>query len=189
MAPKRKLSGEARRRAIVALLQAANGPVTGTELAEKMGVSRQVIVQDIALLKARNEPIVATPQGYVWLEAPNPPLVTRVVACRHTPEETERELLLLVDHGVNVVDVIVEHPIYGELRGTLMIRSREDVQRFIGKVRAERASLLSSLTGGLHLHTLQAPEVSRLDRACQALREAGILVDPFPGDTLPVGRP
>ncbi|GAB6933920.1 transcription repressor NadR [Calditerricola satsumensis] len=188
MAPKRKLSGEARRSAIVALLKTASGPVTGAELAEKTGVSRQVIVQDIALLKARNAPIVATPQGYLWLEAPNPPLVTRVVACRHTPDETERELLLLVDHGVKVVDVIVEHPIYGELRGTLMIQSREDVRRFIEKMRAERATLLSSLTGGLHLHTLQAPDPSRLDRACQALKEAGILVDALAGDDIPLGR-
>ena len=79
-----------------------------------------------------------------------------ILACRHAPERTEEELQILVDHGVKILDVIVEHPLYGELRGSLMIESRADVQDFLGQVSASRASLLSSLTGGVHLHTVEA---------------------------------
>lgn len=165
-----------RRVAILNLLEDTDQPITGTELAERFNVSRQVIVQDMAVLRASGEQILASPQGYA-LHRPLAGAYQAIVAVQHTPEQTETELLALVDVGVEVVDVIVEHPIYGEQRGMLHIASREDVAHFIERLRETGARLLSELTGGLHLHTLQARRPEQLDRARHALRELGFLVE------------
>lgn len=171
----RERPAEARRAQILELLRAAGRPLTGAELAQRLGTSRQVIVQDIAVLRAAGVEILATPRGYC-LPAVRP--THRIlVAVRHTPDQTEDELTLLVDLGVEVVDVIVEHPIYGELRGSLHVASREDVRQFMGAVRRTGARLLSELTEGLHLHTLEARSPALLERAREALRARGYLVE------------
>ncbi|MDQ0340145.1 transcriptional regulator of NAD metabolism [Caldalkalibacillus uzonensis] len=171
-----KLLGDKRRHYLLELLKSKKKPLTGTFLAEETGVSRQVIVQDIALLKAKNEPIVATPQGYLYLSSPSPQPKRRVIACQHAFEQTERELTILVEHGVKVVDVIVEHPIYGQIQGSLMVESKKDVHDFLRKVQDNQAKLLSSLTEGVHLHTVEANDDKRIDEACQALEAEGILL-------------
>ncbi|MEW5959192.1 MAG: transcription repressor NadR [Chloroflexota bacterium] len=167
---------EARRAQIKQLLQSSEQPLTGTDLAERLGVSRQVIVQDMAVLRAAGHEILASPQGY-YLPRPLWETHRTVVAVRHTPAQTEDELIALVDVGVEVVDVIVEHPIYGEQRGMLHIASREDVRRFMDRLSATGARLLSELTDGLHLHTLAARRPEQLRRARQVLRERGYLVE------------
>lgn len=174
-----RFSGPQRRQWILDTLKKAASPVTGSELAKQANVSRQVIVQDIALLRAAQAPILATPQGYLYQENygahPTVPF-SRVIACQHRPEETELELNTLVDHGLHVLDVIVEHPIYGELRGSLMLKNRRDVQQFLKNIRHSGASLLSSLTGGVHLHTVAAESEAHIDEACEALARHGILL-------------
>src|SRR5947209_18887514 len=108
-------------------MRGRNGPVPGTELARHFRVSRQCVVQDIAILRAERNDILSTPQGY-RLPAKQVPDGHRVViACQHGPERTEEELQVLVATGVGVLDVIVEHALYGELRVSLMIESRADV--------------------------------------------------------------
>jgi len=166
-----------RRRAIVQYLQAAQQPVAGGALAQQFGVSRQVIVQDMSVLRAAGHPILATAQGYLWLAPTGAPRAQAIVAVRHTPEQTEDELLRLVDAGVTVVNVIVEHPIYGEVTGQLMHRSHADVYAFMDRLRATKARLLSELTDGVHLHTLEAEEPARLVVARAALRQAGYLME------------
>lgn len=173
---RRKLLGEERRKYVLYVLKQATEPLTGAHLAKKVNVSRQVIVQDIALLKAKNEPIVATPQGYVYMSESPVQVKKRVIACQHEPEETEKELTILVDYGVNVLDVIVEHAFYGELKGSLMLKSRFDVQKFLQKIEQTNARLLSELTGGVHLHTIEGQSETQLDEACRALEEEGILL-------------
>lgn len=166
---------ELRRRRIVASMRSRRGPVSGAELAKRLRVSRQCLVQDIAILRAAGEEIVATPRGYRLPEAARD-THRAVLACRHTPERTEEELQILVDHGVKILDVIVEHPLYGELRGSLMIESRADVHDFLKQVKAVHASLLSSLTGGIHLHTVEASRPEMISRARTRLRERGFLL-------------
>lgn len=166
---------EARRAQILELLRAAGRPLTGAELAQRLGASRQAIVQDIAVLRAAGVEILATPRGYCLPGAR--PTHRILVAVRHTPDQTEDELTLLVDLGVEVVDVIVEHAIYGELRGSLHVASREDVRQFIEAWRRTGARLLSELTDGLHLHTLEARTPEALERAREALRRRGYLVE------------
>lgn len=150
--------------------------MTGTELASRFDVSRQVIVQDMAVLRAAGQEILASPQGY-YLYRHTPENYRAIVAVRHTPAQTEDELTILVDVGVEVVDVIVEHPIYGEQRGLLHIASREDVWRFMKRWQESGARLLSELTDGLHLHTLEARRPEQLIRAREVLRERGYLVE------------
>jgi hypothetical protein len=174
---KSKLLGEKRRHFLLSYLQQEKKPVTGTELADLAGVSRQVIVQDIALLKAKNEPIIATPQGYLYLSDVQEGMVRQVIACQHSFEQTEQELTIMVEHGLKIIDVIVEHPIYGQLQGTLMIESRADVQEFIDKIQQNQAKLLSSLTEGVHLHTVAAKDKQRIEEACRALEREGILLN------------
>jgi transcriptional regulator of NAD metabolism len=165
-----------RRRLILDHLQKSSEPITGSELAEQMHVSRQVIVQDISLIKAKNVPIIATSRGYLFNGKNRPEWKTRTIACRHTTEETEHELNLIVDCGVTVINVTVEHPLYGEMTGSLMIRSRSDVTHFITRLKTTGAALLSSLTGGIHLHLLEAPSETQIDNAMKALKRAGYLL-------------
>ncbi len=170
-----KASSKRRRRRILDWMRSSGGPLSGAELAKRLRVSRQCLVQDIAILRAAGEEIMATPRGY-QLPQPANHGHRAVLACRHSPERTEEELQILVDHGVKIVDVIVEHPLYGELRGSLMIESRADVQDFLEKVKAAHASLLSSLTGGVHLHTVEASRPEMISRARARLRERGFLL-------------
>lgn len=112
-----KLTGAERRQQLLAWLKESEAPLTGSELAKRASVSRQVIVQDISLLKAKNEPIIATSQGYMYLRSAlgKKQPVQRIIACDHEPEKTEEELNLIVDFGVTVKDVTIEHPVYGDL--------------------------------------------------------------------------
>jgi len=170
-----KLDAAKRRRGILAWLRRHGGPIRGGELAKRFAVSRQCLVQDVAILRAGGERIEATPRGYRVPEAAKR-RPQAILACRHASERTKEELDILVDHGVKVLDVIVEHPVYGELRGSLMLESRADVQDFLSQVSSSRASLLSSLTGGVHLHTVEAARPELIARAKARLRARGILL-------------
>jgi len=163
-----------RRDCILEYLCQADRPLSATALAQRLSVSRQIIVGDVALLRAAGNGITATPRGYV-LERPRQGL-RRTVACLHSAGDMERELTLIVDHGCTVENVIVEHPVYGQLTGPLDLSSRYDVSEFIRKVEENAARPLSLLTDGIHLHTLRCPDEESFDRAAAALGEAGFLV-------------
>lgn len=162
-----------RRERILQILAKAAAPVSGSDLAEVLGVSRQIIVQDVAILRAKGYSIMATPQGYLF--PPGKSTNQAVLAVKHRPQDTEDELNVMVDYGLKVIDVIVEHPLYGELRGCLMVSSRQDVKRFLKKLANEKATLLSSLTNGVHLHTVEYSIREDLEGARQALRARGFL--------------
>jgi uncharacterized protein len=168
-------SASNRRRRIVQWMRVHGAPIRGGELAKHFRVSRQCLVQDVAILRASGEEILATPRGYRLPKGPSHPH-RAILACRHEPGRTEEELQILVDYGVKVLDVIVEHPLYGELRGSLMIESRADVQDFLAQVRTSRAALLSSLTGGVHLHTVEASRPEMISQAKARLRARGFLL-------------
>lgn len=172
--PVDSLDGPARRAEILRRLGEGAAPVSAASLARAMGVSRQVVVGDVALLRAAGHPISATPRGYVRERAPG---LTRTLACVHPPREMEAELNAIVDAGCEVVDVVVEHPIYGQLTGALRLRSRYDVGQFLAQVRKSEARPLSDLTGGIHLHTVRGPDPAALDRAAEALRALGCLLE------------
>ncbi|ADQ07889.1 3H domain protein [Caldicellulosiruptor hydrothermalis 108] len=167
---------EERRNKIIEILKNAKKAISGTELAKLFGVTRQVIVQDIAILRAKGIKILSAPQGYI-IDHTKENSIKRVFAVKHECERTEEELNLIVDNGGKVLDVIVEHPLYGELRGLLMLSSRYDVSKFMEFVKEGKAKLLSSLTGGVHLHTVEADSEEVLNRIQKILKEKGFLME------------
>ncbi|MEH7417141.1 transcription repressor NadR [Neobacillus drentensis] len=178
MAEQKKILGEERRSYILQQLKDSPEPLTGSELAARTNVSRQVIVGDITLLKAKNEPIIATSQGYIYLKSSTGnPIFERTIACKHTPENTEKELNLLVDHGVLVKDVKIEHSVYGDLTASIMVSNRHEVKQFMENIKNSKAALLSELTGGFHLHTISASSNQILDQAELALKAEGYIIE------------
>ena len=167
-----KMSGEARRNNIIARLTEASVPVSASRLAEELGVSRQVIVQDVALLRASGYPIASLARGYV-LETPS--RIQRVFKVQHSDEDTEKELNLIVDAGGVVEDVLVFHKHYGTVRAQLDIRSRHQVKQFIGNISAGKSSLLKNVTSGYHYHTVTADSEEMLDLIRDSLEQHGFL--------------
>lgn len=165
-----------RRNKIKEILKNTKGPIKGTSLASMMDVTRQVIVQDIAILRAEGLKVLSTPQGYV-LDVLEKSKLKRVIASKHYYDRTEEELNIIVDNGGKVLDVIVEHPYYGELKGLLMLSSRYDVEKFMECLKDGKASLLSSLTEGIHLHTIEADSKETLDRIEKELKAKGFLIE------------
>lgn len=169
------MHAEARRQAIWDILHAAEKPISAGMLAARFSVSRQIIVGDIALLRAGGAEILATPQGYAILQPRSGVLCQ--IACQHTGGQMEAELNAIVDQGCTVVDVIVEHPIYGQLTGALQLSSRYDVAQFLEQCARTDARPLSDLTGGIHLHTISCPDSASLARVREALERLGVLVE------------
>lgn len=167
------MTAQERRNAILDTLSGAEQPVSATALANRFGVSRQLVVGDVALLRAGGAAIDATARGYVVRKRREG--LRRQVACRHQGGDMEAELQIMVDNGCTVLDVIVEHPVYGQLAGALGLASRYDVQQFI--LKANAAQPLSLLTEGVHLHTLICPDGEAFLRVKKKLMEKGFLLE------------
>jgi transcriptional regulator of NAD metabolism len=166
---------EDRRSRLVELLRSSEAPITGSDLAAGLGVSRQVIVNDVAIVRASGVPILGSPRGYVLVEgADDRPIAT--ISCRHDREGNRREFEILVDRGIEVVDVVVEHPVYGELTANLLVRTRSDVDGYIEAISNDGVQPLWALTDGVHVHHVRAPSDDALDAAKRELAEAGILL-------------
>jgi len=166
------MKADDRRKEIVNFLMSQQKAVSGGELSERFGVSRQIIVQDISILKASGFEILSTHNGYVIHASP---LVQRVFKLYHTTNETEDELNLIVDLGGTVVDVFVWHKVYGKLEAKLNIFSRLHVKQFIEGVRTGKSTELMNITGGYHYHTVRAESEEILDRIATALTERGYI--------------
>ena len=161
-----------RRENIIRTLRQAADPVSAASLASDLGVSRQIIVGDIALLRASGEKITSTPRGYVLSEGGTS---VYTLACVHGVEDTEKELNIMVDNGCKVLTVSVEHPVYGLLPGELQLANRYDVRQFVEKLQSGEVRPLSALTGGVHLHTLSCPDNECFERTRSQLEREGLL--------------
>ena len=169
------MEAQMRREGIARRLEQADGPVSATALAKEFSVSRQIIVGDVALLRASGLDIAATPRGYVLPAGVGGLRFT--VATSHTSEQMEEELNAIVDQGGTVLDVIVEHPIYGQLTAPLRLSSRYEIRQFIERCAESSAAPLSLLTDGVHLHTVACQDSACEERVRTALRELGILLE------------
>ena len=156
-----------RRKAIVNLLSASKTPISGGELSKQFNVSRQIIVQDITVLKGLGYEIFSTHHGYLLQKSP---LVERVFKLKHTTEQTEDELTTIVDLGGTVVDVFVWHKVYGRISATLNIFSRLQIKQFLEGVRTGKSTELMNITGGYHYHTVRAESESILDKIGETLK-------------------
>lgn len=161
-----------RRQQVYNLIAQSSQPLSAAKIAKSLHVSRQIIVGDVALLRAAGHAIIATPRGYM---IENSQGQMHTIAVCHQRDKMEEELNLIVDYGGCVNDVIVDHPLYGEIRGNLQLRSRHDVQMFMQKVRENQATPLSSLTNGVHLHTITVASEDIYSLIVQALKEHGFL--------------
>ena len=165
-----------RRRVIEQQLRNAAEPITGNQMSALYGVSRQVIVQDIAVLRAGGLPVEASARGYLLKREEGS--CACVVACRHSGmDELRQELYAVVDAGACVSDIIVEHPVYGDIVGKLFVNSRETADQLVEKLSQPKATPLSVVTGGMHLHTLTATDQKTLEAATAALGKGGFLVE------------
>ena len=167
-----------RRENIEAFLAQSTEPVSASRLARQLGVSRQVIVGDIALLRAAGRDIIATARGYMVPPAALPGRYVGKIACQHTPQQLETELLTVVGLGGEVLDVVVAHELYGEMTGQLNIATTEDVAGFVRKTARSQTKLLSDLTDGVHLHTIACRDREAFERITRQLGALGILYAP-----------
>lgn len=159
-----------RRKAIVNLLLSSAEAISGGKLSQEFGVSRQIIVQDITVLKGLGYDILSTHNGYIIQKSP---LKERVFKVYHTTEQTEDELKTIVDMGGTVVDVFVWHKVYGKLVASLNIFSSLQVKQFMEGVRTGKSTELMNITGGYHYHTVRAESNEILDRIDAILKERG----------------
>lgn len=166
------MTGELRRNQIIILLSESDGPVSGTALAKKLNVSRQVIVQDIALLRAAGHDILAMNQGYIMQSKPK---LSRVFKVIHGENDVADELNTIVDFGGIVKDVFVYHKAYGVLRADMDIKSRHDVDQFMEKIKSGKSNLLMDVTSGYHYHTVLADSEPLLDIIQERLTMKGFL--------------
>ena len=170
------MNADIRRKQILDLISNEETPVSASALAKKLTVSRQVIVGDVALLRAQGHEIIATARGYTLvqkLKEGNQYLGK--VACQHTAKSTKAELYAIVDLGAVVVNVIIAHDLYGEITGNLNLKTRKDVDGFISRVKSAEVKLLSELTQGLHLHTIACRDKDHFEQVVQALDAGGFL--------------
>ncbi|CAM3714770.1 transcription repressor NadR [Erysipelothrix urinaevulpis] len=147
------MSGNQRRENILNYLHANDSAYPARKFAEMYNVSRQVIVGDIALLRAEGHAIIATSKGYIF-KHPQEGLIRKNIVMNHNQDQTRLELEIFVKHNVLVESVTVEHPVYGELTGQLNIKNHEDIDDFLSL----EAELLSTLTDGVHIHTIYYPQ-------------------------------
>lgn len=87
----------------------------------------------------------------------------------------EAELNAIVDNGGIVHNVVIEHDVYGNLEGTLNLHSRRDIQQYIKRMHDSHAEMLSTISGGIHTHLVEAATEEELDAIGQALRDVGVL--------------
>lgn len=169
------MDGDERRRKILEVLESSETAVNATKLAKIFAVSRQIIVGDIALLRASGQEIVATSRGYLLSKNEFEHAYVGKIACEHGLDETQKELSLIVSLGGEIVDVIVAHEVYGELTGNLRIRTESDIADFMKPFNQEQVSLLSALTGGVHLHTIACRDQETFEKIRLALEEQNYL--------------
>ena len=172
------MTREERRNALLAQLQKSASPLSGAALSGMFHVSRQVIVQDIALMRAENHPILSTNRGYLYRRKESEKtLPKRVYFVRHTNAQVLEEFDTVLELGGKILDVVVEHQLYGQLRADLLIESKQDARDFYTRMLQSQDQPLKTLTGDCHYHTVAAPSEKLLELIEAALKEKGFLVE------------
>lgn len=173
------MTGTERRKKILAMIRESSVPLSGGALGSEIGVSRQVVVQDIALLRTEGHPILATARGYI-LDEPAAKKNSRLFKVFHNEERTEEDLTTIVDLGGCVEDVMVNHRIYGKVSAPLNIKNRRDVKAFLKDLALGKSTPLLNVTSGYHFHRISAEQEEILDEIEEALRQKNFLTEVFP---------
>ncbi|PRR81552.1 transcription repressor NadR [Clostridium vincentii] len=166
-----------RREDIIKLLISNNKALKGTVMADSYRVTRQIIVKDIAILRAKGNKIIATPDGYIIGKEDN--RIKQIIAVTHDESKLGQELNIVIKYGGIIEDVIVEHPLYGEIKGMLMIKNLNDLEKFLINYKKSDAKLLSLLTKGVHIHTISADTESNMKLILEELNKNGFIIDEY----------
>ena len=170
-----------RRGEILKILHNADAPVAARELAGKFGVSRQVIVQDLAVIRASTPGILSTTKGYVIQQDSS---CSREFKVRHSQDKAAEELNLIVDCGGHVKNISISHRVYGRVSAEMDIRSRQDVSEFVQALQNSHSTVLSNATSGYHYHLVEAASEERLELIEEQLKKAGFLAPLQPWEIL-----
>ncbi len=166
------MKADERQAKILKALRESRKPIPGSAFAEALHVSRQIIIKDIAAIRAAGKVIYATNRGYILQEAE---LATRVFKVCHSDEDLEKELTAIVDLGGAIEDVFVYHRVFGVIRGPLNIRTHQDIMQYMQNIASGKSKPLKNITSGYHYHTVTATSEEALDRIQERLRELGFL--------------
>ena len=165
-----------RKQELLALLKQSKEAIYVQSLAEQFGVTRQIIVQDIALLRADGAQIISTNRGYIYKSSDNNSYVHRLFKVNHKVSDMEDELLAIVDNGGRIQNIMIDHPVYGEIQTLLKLTCRRDVSHFLDQASSNDFRPLSDLTNGVHYHLVEADSEQDIDYIEEALNHLGFLV-------------
>ncbi len=168
------MNGIERRMRIIELLTKTSTPISASKLGTEFGVSRQLIVGDVAILRAESHDIIATARGYILNHQKQEEYT---IICKHGREALLNEIYTIVDSGCGILDVMVEHSIYGTSKGVLNIFSRKDADAFALKLERNNAKLLCEMIGEVHMHTITCPSEEHYQLVVNQLREKGLLFE------------
>ena len=166
------MNGEQRRERIIDILKKSDVPVSGLALAKRLNVSRQVIVQDIALIRAADTDIYSTNRGYVIRGEKEH---IRIFKVKHEEKDVETEMNCIVDMGGWIKDVFVYHKVYGVIKAEMNIYSRRDIKEYMAEIENGKSTLLMNVTSGYHYHTVAAKDEQALDMIQEELTKLGFL--------------
>lgn len=165
-----------RKQELLTLLKQSKEAINGQSLAEQFGVTRQIIVQDIALLRADGAQIISTNRGYIYKSSDNNSYVHRLFKVNHKVSDMEDELLAIVDNGGRIQNIMIDHPVYGEIQTLLKLTCRRDVSHFLDQASSNDFRPLSDLTNGVHYHLVEADSEQDIDYIEEVLNHLGFLV-------------
>ena len=90
--------------------------------------------------------------------------------------DMEDELLAIVDNGGRIQNIMIDHPVYGEIQTLLKLTCRRDVSHFLDQASSNDFRPLSDLTNGVHYHLVEADSEQDIDYIEEALNHLGFLV-------------
>ena len=170
------MSSNERREKLLQILKKSDKPVIGSELSAELQVSRQVVVKDIALLRASGLEIIATSNGYIVLDSVKNEFK---IKCKNhnSDDELYDELQTIIDLGGKVKDVIVEHPTYGVLKADLNVATNRDLRNFMQKAATNEFKQLSVLSPDYHIHTIEVDNDEIFEEIQKELKLKNILFE------------
>ena len=170
------MSSNERREKLLQILKKSDKPVKGSELSAELQVSRQVVVKDIALLRASGLEIIATSNGYIVLDSVKNEFK---IKCKNhnSDDELYDELQTIIDLGGKVKDVIVEHPTYGVLKADLNVATNRDLRNFMQKAATNEFKQLSVLSPDYHIHTIEVDNDEIFEEIQKELKLKNILFE------------
>lgn len=163
-----------RRAEILSLIGNSGSPVAANFLSEKYSVSRQVIVQDIAILRAQGYGVISTNRGYVLGSGLR---AERVFKCRHTLDELVKESEIIISLGGKIEDISVNHRVYGKISARLELSTLRHAEELYRSLVSGASKPLMSVTDGYHYHTVSGENEQTLDKIEASLREKGYLIE------------